>query len=70
METGINIGLIVTSIIIIFLLLIQNKSGGLSSTFGGSGGFYGTRRGIERSVFMLTWIMVFVFAVLIFVRFF
>lgn len=42
------------SVILIILVLIQSKSTGLSSAFGGSGAFYRTRRGIERVVFVFT----------------
>lgn len=39
---------------IVFLVLIQSKGAGLSSSFSGVGGFYRTRRGIEKLIFVLT----------------
>ena len=35
-------------------ILLQQHGGGLSAAFGGSGGVYRTRRGIEKSVFVMT----------------
>jgi len=46
-----NITQIVISILLATGILLQQRSGGLSPIFGGEGGFYRTRRGIERFVF-------------------
>ena len=35
-------------------ILLQQRGGGLSAAFGGTGGVYRTRRGIEKSVYMTT----------------
>ncbi len=70
MDNYIDIAIIFLTIVSISLLLIQNKSGGISSTFGGAGGFYGTRRGVEKAIFMLTWIVSFSLFVMLFVKFF
>lgn len=40
--------------LIMFLVLIQSKGLGLSNSLSGVGGFYRTRRGIEKLVFILT----------------
>ena len=46
---------IVLPIVIIILILLQERSAGLSSLWGGDGGgFYQTRRGLERWVFLAT----------------
>lgn len=47
---------IVASIILIVLILIQERSSGLSGIFGGGsdGGSYQTRRGLERVLFWAT----------------
>lgn len=45
--------LLVAALLIIFILL-QRRGGGLSSVFGGEGGFYRTRRGVERTIFIGT----------------
>jgi preprotein translocase subunit SecG len=52
---------IAIAIILIVLILLQERSAGLSGIFGGeSGGFYQTRRGLEKTIFIAT----IVFAVL------
>ena len=43
------------SIILIILILLQERSAGLSGIFGGDGsGFYQTRRGAEKMIFIAT----------------
>ncbi len=59
----ISIAQIVVSIIVIALILLQERSSGVGGAFGGSdaGGFYQTRRGIEKSIFIGTIIGVIIF---------
>ncbi|MBI4095160.1 MAG: preprotein translocase subunit SecG [Candidatus Liptonbacteria bacterium] len=46
---------IIVSVLLIALILIQERSAGLSSLFGGEGfGFYQTRRGLEKIAFWST----------------
>ncbi|MDO8536771.1 MAG: preprotein translocase subunit SecG [bacterium] len=46
---------IVIAIAIVVLILLQERSAGLSGIFGGeSGGFYQTRRGLEKIIFYST----------------
>ena len=45
---------IIISIVLIGLILMQGQGGGLGSVFGGSGGVYRTRRGVEKLLFQLT----------------
>jgi len=60
-----SIAQVVISIIVIILILLQERSSGLSGTFGGSeGGAYQTRRGFEKIIFIATVVLVFAFAVL------
>ncbi|MFA5386086.1 MAG: preprotein translocase subunit SecG [Candidatus Paceibacterota bacterium] len=60
----INIQLII-SIVLIVLILLQERGGGVSGIFGGHGGeFYQTRRGLERVIFYSTIVLVAVFIVL------
>ena len=42
------------SIALVVLILLQERSSGLSGIFGGDGGVYQTRRGVEKSVFVGT----------------
>ena len=52
------------SILLVVLILLQERSSGLSGAFGGGdqGGFYAQRRGLERIVFYSTILLVTVFA--------
>ncbi len=45
---------LVAAVLVTFLVLIQGKDASLSGVFGGSGGFYRTRRGVEKLVFGAT----------------
>lgn len=45
---------IVVSIILIILILLQQRGSSLGSAFGDSGGFYSTRRGLEKNIFWAT----------------
>jgi len=52
---------IVISIAIIAAVLLQNRSSGLSSVFGGSGAIYRTKRGLEKGLFIFTIVLVVLF---------
>ncbi|OGY97147.1 MAG: preprotein translocase subunit SecG [Candidatus Liptonbacteria bacterium GWB1_49_6] len=53
---------IITAIALIVLILLQERSAGLSGIFGGEGGaFYQTRRGLERGIFWGTIILAVIF---------
>jgi protein translocase SecG subunit len=45
---------LIMAVILTLLVLIQTKGKGLSSSFGSSVGYYGTRRGLEKFIFILT----------------
>ncbi len=56
---------IVTALILITLVLLQERSSGLSGAFGGAGATpYQTRRGLEKTVFAGTIIVGIIFAAL------
>lgn len=42
------------SVLLIVLILLQARGIGLGSTFGGEGNFYFTKRGAEKTIFVLT----------------
>lgn len=42
---------IIISITLIVVILLGSRGGGLSSIFGGEGGIYKTRRGVEKVLF-------------------
>ncbi len=59
------IGQIVVSIILIALILIQERSSGLSGVFGGQGATpYQTRRGLEKAIYWGTVAAAAIFALL------
>ena len=45
---------IIIAITIIVLALLQSKGGGLGGIFGGEGGIYRTRRGVEKTLYQAT----------------
>lgn len=50
----ISLAQIILAIILVVFILLQSKGTGLGSTFGGDMGFYGTKRGAEKLLFVLT----------------
>ncbi len=59
------LGQIVISVVLIALILLQERSSGLSPVLGGSGGApYQTRRGLEKLIFIATIVAGIAFAVL------
>jgi preprotein translocase subunit SecG len=58
---------IIVAIAIIALVLLQVKGSGLGSIFGGDGGVYRTKRGVEKTLFQVTiGLSVFFFAISLF----
>ncbi len=45
---------IILAITLVVLVLLQTKGGGLGGIFGGDGGVYRTRRGIEKTIHQAT----------------
>lgn len=54
MNPVISLVQIVLGILLILIIIIQQKGTGLGSTFGGDLSFYRTKRGAERFLFYLT----------------
>ncbi|MDA1060535.1 MAG: preprotein translocase subunit SecG [bacterium] len=48
MKTTLMVVQVILSIFLILAILMQQRGTGLSATFGGSGGFYTSKRGIEK----------------------
>lgn len=60
-----SIAQLVLSIVLIILILLQERESGLSGAFGGSqAGAYQTRRGFERLIFIATIVIAVAFAAL------
>ncbi|GAI19950.1 unnamed protein product [marine sediment metagenome] len=45
---------IVVAVFLIVFILLQQRGTALGSAFGGGGGFYATRRGIQKKIFWVT----------------
>lgn len=55
METALYVAQIITAVVLVLIVLTQNRSGGLGSAFGGdSSAINRTRRGIEKTLFNFT----------------
>lgn len=54
MLLSINIAQVIISVLLVITILLQQRGGGLSPVFGGEGGVYRTRRGVERMIFAAT----------------
>ena len=53
---------IIVAVAMVILILLQERSSGISSLFGGEGvGFYQTRRGLEKIVFGATIVLAIIF---------
>lgn len=61
-RTALNIAQILISVTLVVVLLLQAKGSGFGSALGGSSGsVFRTRRGVEKTLFQLTIILVAVF---------
>ena len=54
MKTTVAILQLIISILLMVTILMQNRGTSLSGLFGGSGGVYRTKRGMEKVLFTLT----------------
>lgn len=61
MHTALIVFQIVVSILFMLTVLTQQKSAGLSATFGGSGTFYGSKRGAEKFLATASWVLAILF---------
>jgi len=52
---------IVISLLLIIVILLQQKGEGLGSAFGGTSGFYATQRGIQKKIFFATIVLAVLF---------
>lgn len=56
------------ALLLVVSIIFQNRGAGLGSTWGGSGAFYATRRGMEKTLFRLTIAIAIVFVLISFVN--
>ncbi len=52
---------VISAFLLIIIVSVQGKGGGLGKTWGGGGGTSFTRRGLERVIFKATFVIAFVF---------
>jgi preprotein translocase subunit SecG len=64
MQNILGISIIITSVLLVTSILLQQKGTGLSGVFGGGGASYLTRRGAERFLTFLTIFLAAVFVTL------
>jgi len=64
METYFNIAQIILSAALILAILLQVKGGGLGGIFGQADTVYRTKRGVEKTLFQLTVVLVAFFVII------
>jgi len=64
MEKFLPIAQIVVAVFLIVTILLQQRGTALGSAFGGEGGFYATRRGIQKKIFWTSVTLGFLFIAL------
>jgi len=64
MESTLNIAQIIIAVVLIIVFLLQVRGGGLGGIFGQQTGVYRTRRGVEKTLFRLTIILMVIFVVI------
>ncbi len=64
MLTYFNIAQIIVAIVLIFVILVQVRGGGLGGIFGQPESTFRTRRGVEKALFQFTIALVVVFVAL------
>lgn len=52
---------IIVSVLLITVILLQNRGAGVSGLFGGGGNVYRTKRGLDKTLFKATIVLAFVF---------
>ncbi len=63
MQTALNIMQIVISTALVLVILLQVRGGGLGGIFGQADTVYRTRRGLEKTLFQLTIVLVVLFII-------
>lgn len=60
----IQIAQVISALLLIAVILMQNRGTGLSGVFGGASGVFRTKRGIEKTLFTSTIVIAIVFVAL------
>jgi len=64
MKTYLEIAQLIVAIVLIIVLLLQVRGGGLGGIFGQQTGAYRTKRGIEKTLFRFTIVMMIIFVLI------
>ncbi len=64
MQTGLVIGQIIVSVSLILAILLQVRGGGLGGIFGQGDSVFRTKRGVEKTLFQFTIVLVVLFIIL------
>jgi preprotein translocase subunit SecG len=64
MQTYFNLAQIILSVALILAVLLQVKGGGLGGIFGQPDTVYRTKRGVEKTLFQLTIVLVALFVII------
>ena len=64
METYLNIAQLVLAIALILVIMVQVRGGGLGGIFGQPDTVYRTKRGVEKTLFQLTIVVVVLFVII------
>lgn len=57
-----KIGQVILSLVLVGLVLLQSRGGGIGSSFGGSNVRYSSRKGLEKTIFYATILVSVLFA--------
>ena len=63
MQTYLNVAQIVLSVALILAILLQVRGGGLGGIFGQADSVFRTKRGVEKTLFQLTIVLVVLFII-------
>jgi preprotein translocase subunit SecG len=64
MDTYLHVAQIVVATVLILIVLLQVRGGGLGGIFGQADTVYRTKRGVEKTLFQLTIALVIIFVIL------
>ncbi len=64
MMLGIKIAQVASAVLLMIAILLQNRGAGLGGVFGGTGGVYLTKRGLEKKLFIATIALALIFILL------
>lgn len=63
MQTYLNVAQIVLSVALVLAILLQVRGGGLGGIFGQADSVFRTKRGVEKTLFQLTLVLVVLFVI-------